>query len=160
MLRKILIPLGLAILTGQQAQAATATNTLTVQINIAAACVVAASTLDFGSGVGLLSAAINQSTTISVTCTFGTTYTVGLDQGANFVVTNRMKGGVSNSEFVSYALYQDAGHGTAFTDSGGGRVSGTGTGAAQAINVFGQVPAQTTPSPGGYADQVTITVTY
>jgi spore coat protein U-like protein len=144
----------------EDAGAATTTNNLTVQINISAACVVGTGVLDFGSGIGVLAAAVDQATAISVTCTSGTTYTVGLDQGANFLGTNRMKGGATNSEFIGYALYQDAGHGTPFTDTGAGLVSGTGSGTAQSINVFGEVPAQTTPSPGGYSDQVTITITY
>jgi spore coat protein U-like protein len=40
-------------------------------------------------------------------------------------------------------------------------VSGSGTGAAQAITVYAVVPSQSTPAPAtDYADTVTITVTY
>jgi spore coat protein U-like protein len=39
-------------------------------------------------------------------------------------------------------------------------VAATGNGAAQPFTVFGQVPAQTTPSPGLYTDTITVTVTY
>jgi spore coat protein U-like protein len=44
--------------------------------------------------------------------------------------------------------------------SGTNTEAGTGTGTTQTITVYGQVPAQTSPAPGSYADVVNVTVTF
>lgn len=149
------------------ASAATVTSTMGVQIIIQNACDVtttAPTDLDFGTH-GLLDAAVNETTAggITVTCTNGASYNIGLDAGANpstagDINTRRMAAG---SEFVGYQLYSDAARTSAWgntisTDT----VASTGTGAAQSFPVYGQVPAQATPTAGTYTDTVTVTVTY
>ncbi|WP_436088976.1 spore coat protein U domain-containing protein [Pararhizobium sp. LjRoot255] len=42
----------------------------------------------------------------------------------------------------------------------GGSYSGTGTGVAQSVPVYGRVPAPTTPTQGLYSDTIVATVTY
>ena len=39
-------------------------------------------------------------------------------------------------------------------------VSGTGNGSAQAITVYGQIPAAQYVTPGSYTDTITVSVTY
>jgi spore coat protein U-like protein len=97
-----------------------------------------------------------------VTCTNTTPFTIGLDSGLYASgAQRRMRGGATNSEYISYNLYSDAARTLAWTNSGGGLVSGAGTGAAVNYTVYGQVPTQATPSPAAnYADTLTITVTY
>jgi spore coat protein U-like protein len=147
------------------AQAATATANLTVQLTVTATCSVNAATLNFGS-TGLLSSPITASTSLSVTCTNSTPYSVGLDNGSNFNTTRRMKQGTN---FIGYGLYTDAGLTNPWTTASSSTTCtttsscalGTGNGSAQSITVFGQVPALgTAPAPGAYTDTVTITVTY
>jgi spore coat protein U-like protein len=149
------------------AEAATATANLTVQLTVTATCSVNAATLNFGS-TGLLSSPISQSTTLSVTCTNSTPYSVGLDNGANFSTTRRMRQGAT-SNYIGYGLFTDAGLTNAWTTASSSTACtttnscalGTGNGSAQSITVFGQVPALgTAPVPGSYTDTVTITVTY
>lgn len=133
--------------------------TLTLQAN----CSITANPLNFGS-TGVLSAAINQQTTLSVTCSDTTPYNVGLDAGnvTGSTVASRLLAGTTSgntSTTVAFELYQDAGHTTLWGNTQGTNTEGgTGTGAAQAITVYGQVPAQATPKPDTYQTTVTATV--
>lgn len=147
---------------GMMAQAATATSTLNVQITIQAECtIVSVGSLDFGAQ-GVIDANIDQSSTISIQCTDGTPYEVGLDAGAGSgatVATRLMTGPASAT--ISYGLYQDAARSVLWGETTGvDVVTGTGDGNAQALTVYGRVPPQATPGAGVYADTVTVTVTY
>jgi spore coat protein U-like protein len=142
-----------------QASAATATSTFTVQITIGAACVVTSTTMDFGSA-GVLAAAVDQSSTINVQCTTGLPYTVALNSGLHggSVSTRQMRNGAVP---INYSLSRDVGRLQNWGEtSGTDTVGGTGNGAVQPLTVYGRVPAQTTPAPGVYSDTVTVTVTY
>jgi spore coat protein U-like protein len=162
MRHKLLIAALLCIGLCDEADAATATGTFQVQITIQATCILVSSTnLNFGTN-GVLSANINQTSTITVQCTNTTPYNIGLNAGVNggSVTTRQMKGGPT-SQLINYSLFSNAGltqnwGQTVGTDT----VAATGNGAAQGFTVFGQVPAQTTPTPGTYTDTITVTVTY
>ncbi|HEX5508837.1 MAG TPA: spore coat U domain-containing protein [Pseudolabrys sp.] len=147
---------------GSPAFGATTTQTFTTQITITASCtILSASLLDFGTQ-GVLTANVDQTSTIQVQCTDTTPFNIGLDAGTSAgatVTTRKMTSG--GGATVDYALYSDSGHttnwgNTVSTDT----VSSTGTGAAQSFQVFGRVPPQTTPAPALYTDTVTVTVTY
>jgi spore coat protein U-like protein len=147
--------------------ASTTTANLTVQLQVNGTCTVNAATLDFGS-TGLLATALTASTSLSVTCSSSTPYSVGLDNGANFSTTRRMRQGATTN-FIGYGLYLDAAFTNAWTTASSSTTCtttnscalGTGNGSAQSITLFGQVPALGTgPAPGAYTDTVTITVTY
>jgi spore coat protein U-like protein len=162
-MRRSLIALPLALLPSlhaTSADSATASATFQVQINIQASCtVVSATAMDFGT-VGVLSAAVTQTSSIAIQCTASTPYDVGLSQGLNggSVLTRQMSGGGGQ---IGYSLYRDAARTLNWGETlGADTVSGTGNGAAQTYTVYGRVPAQTTPSPGLYTDTITVTVTY
>jgi spore coat protein U-like protein len=144
-----------------EGEAATATGSFNVQVTIAATCVVTSATsLNFGSQ-GVLSAAVNQTSTITVTCTNTTPYNIGLNQGVNgsSVTTRQMKSG--GGALINYSLYSNAGMTKNWGNTvGTDRVAGTGNGSGQVYTVYGQIPAQTTPAPGTYTDTITVTVTY
>nr|WP_074296549.1 spore coat U domain-containing protein [Paraburkholderia phenazinium] len=141
----------------------TATATLTVSLTLQANCSIAASPLNFGTN-GVLATAINQQTNVAVTCTNTTPYNVGLDAGTvtGSSVTSRLMAGTATGNTattVGFQLYQDSGHTTVWGNTQGtNTVAGTGTGAAQSIAVYGQVPAQSTPKPDTYQTTVTATV--
>ena len=141
----------------------TATSTFTVTLTLAANCSISATPLNFGSN-GVLATAINQQTTVAVTCTNTTPYNVGLDGGTvtGSTVTSRLMAGTATGNTgttVGFQLYQDAGHTTLWGNTQGtNTVSGTGSGSAQPLVVYGQVPAQTTPKPDTYQTTVTATV--
>ena len=141
--------------------AATATSTFQVQVAITATCTInSASTLNFGSQ-GILSANVDQTSTIQVQCTNTTPYNIGLDAGTGSGATVAVRKLTSGGNTVNYTLYSDSGRTTVWgntvsTDT----VAGTGNGSAQSYTVYGRIPTQSTPAPGNYADTITVTVTY
>jgi spore coat protein U-like protein len=124
-------------------------------------CTVTAATLDFGTPVGLLTAAIQGTSTVTVTCASGTAYNVGLDGGQNSgndINARKMVLGVNS---VGYQLYRDSGRTQVWGNTiGTNTVAGLGNGSAQNLTVYGQVPAQPTPPAGTYQDTVVVSVTY
>ncbi len=137
----------------------TATTTFNVTATVPATCTVAANNLNFGT-VGLLTANTDASTTLSPVCTSGTAYNVGLDKGlsGSSVTTRQMR---AVSALVNYSLFSNSGRtrnwgNTVCTDT----VSGTGTGSAQSLTVYGRIPPQTTPAPATYTDTIVVTLTY
>jgi spore coat protein U-like protein len=141
----------------------TGTTTFLVSLTLQANCSITANPLAFGS-TGVLTTAINQQTTVAVTCTNTTPYNVGLDAGgvSGSTVAARLLAGTTagnTGTTVGFQLYQDAGHSTIWGNTQGtDTVAGTGTGSAQSINVYGQVPSQATPKPDTYQSTVTATV--
>ncbi|WP_425470725.1 Csu type fimbrial protein [Trinickia fusca] len=141
----------------------TATSTFNVSLTIQANCTVLANPLNFGTN-GVLAAALNQQTTVAVTCSNTTPYNVGLDAGtvSGSTVSSRLMAGTATgntSTTVSFQLYQDAGHTTVWGNTQGtDTVGGTGNGSSQSITIYGQVPTQTTPKPDTYQTTVTATV--
>jgi spore coat protein U-like protein len=129
---------------------------LTAQIN--PTCSITANPLAFGNYAGAL---VNGSTTLSVTCTITTFYNVGLDagQGAGATVTNRMMTG-PRGILLKYSLFSDSGRTTNWGNSSGSWVFGIGTGAAQTLTVYGQIPASQSTISGTYTDTVIATVNY
>ncbi len=154
-----LVPLAEAAVYSNGTASATFNVTLTLQAN----CAISANPLAFGTN-GVLGTAINQQTTLSVTCTNTTPYNVGLDGGnvTGSSVTSRLMAGTATGNTtttVGFQLYQDAGRTTIWGNTQGtNTVAGTGSGSAQTLTVYGQVPVQTTPKPDTYQTTVTATV--
>lgn len=153
----------MAALVPTVGRAATVTTTFTVQITITNACtIVSATNMNFGS-VGVIGApGVDATSTITVQCTQSAPYTIGLSAGAGSgatVASRLMTSGASNT--VGYSLYQDVGHSLVWgTTIGTNTVAGTGSGASQAITVYGHVASQSTPPAAVYNDTITVTVTY
>jgi spore coat protein U-like protein len=150
----------LSFLLGCDLLTVTQTISFSVAANVPPTCRVTASTLDFGS-TGVLSSARDASSTLTPTCTNGTSYHIGLNGGLSGASDPTLRRMVKGGESVIYGLYRDPGRGQAFGSTQGvDTVAGTGTGLAQALSVYGRVPAQATPSPGAYSDTVVATITY
>jgi spore coat protein U-like protein len=134
--------------------------TFTVSATVASNCLVLAQNINFGS-IGVLSANVDATGQITVTCTPTTSYTISLNGGTTGSppASRKMSKG---SETVTYGLYKDAVRSQIWGDAStpGSTVPGTGTGLSQNLPVYGRVPPQTTPSPGLYTDTVVVTVTY
>ena len=149
------------------AHAATATGTLGVNFNLGQTCTTAqVYPVTFpGAATGAIAAETGTGV-ISVTCSTGAPYTVGLDAGLHpstpgDTTTRRMAGAAQTTSYVTYDLWQNAGATTHWgNNSPVDTVGGTGTGAAQQITVYGQIPAQTQAQADVYMDTVTITVNY
>jgi spore coat protein U-like protein len=158
---------GLVVVAGPAA-ATTTTQTFSVQLQIQAQCVInSTATLNFGSA-GVLGGAggttnTDQTTSIGVQCTNTTPYNVGLDAGttAGGSTATRLLFNATTSETIQYKLYTNSGRTTNWGNAvGTDTVGGTGTGSSQPFTIYGRVPPQSTPTPGNYADTVTVTVTY
>ncbi|WDZ94331.1 spore coat U domain-containing protein [Herbaspirillum sp. WKF16] len=139
--------------------AATASASLTISASVVAACTVVGSAIAFGAYTQAL---VNQTGSITVLCTNGTSYNVGLDAGtgSGSTVTSR-KMSATGGGTLNYALYRDSGR----TNNWGSTIgtdtqTGTGSGLVQTLTVYGQIAAAQTPLAGAYSDTVTVTLTY
>lgn len=137
------------------------TSTFDVTMTIVANCKVAASALDFGQAQGVLSTTVSVNSSINVTCSNTTPYNVGLSAGSgagSSGTTRYLSGTGGNSSTVRFNLYQAAGT-TLWGDTQGTNThGGVGNGSAQALTVYGEVPAQNTPQPDTYKSTITATV--
>lgn len=154
--------LALCALSSAPSYAQTATAQFNVQLTITAACEIrSASNLNFGS-VGVIVNDIDNTSTVVVRCTNGTSYNLGLNAGggAGASVTTRYMTG-PNAEKVAYKLFTDGARTSIWGNTiGVDTKADNGTGADQSFTVYGRVPTQTTPTPGNYSDLVTLTMTY
>ena len=153
----------IGVVASQGAWAATQSASMAASATVSTVCNMTTSALTFGEVAlsGATTAATPATATIDVTCTGGGAYTVGLDTGLNNAAAQRnLKSGLN---ILPYNLYQDPAHGTVWTNTGAGLLSGTGNAADQVLTVYGNIPAglpivssNTTP----YADTVQVTITY
>ncbi len=144
-----------AMVVGFGVNAATVNDTFDSTIILQDDCdIVTLNDLDFGTH-GLITANIDSSSTLSVQCTIGTTYDIGLNFGINGF--RRLATGGNT---IFYDLYQDAARTTWWDPAPFGAVGGTGTGSAQSYTVYGRVFNQATPPNGTYTDTITVTVTF
>lgn len=155
----LLVP---ALLDASAGRAATATTAFPVTATVVKACQVNASPLAFGNYDPTSAAALNGTTTLTVLCTVGSSFTVGLNAGTATgatVATRKMSNGGNT---LSYALYQDAGRGDNWGNTPGTDTPDAITAATTPTNmtVYGQVPAGQNVPAGDYSDTITVTVTY
>jgi len=142
---------------GAQAQS----TTFNVTTSVGEACSVSATDLGFGAYDPLSATNTDATTTLDVTCTLTTTYDVGLDAGTGTGATTTVRVMEFGANTLNYALYQEAGRTTIWGDTVGvDTVSGTGTGSAQSLTVYGRIPALQSATPGAYTDLITVTVTF
>ena len=162
------VAMALAIVAGSvcalpAATAATASGTLTVTASVASVCLIANGTLAFGSYDPTSGAALNGSTTVTLTCTLGTPYQIGLDAGAGAGATVTLRKLTSGANTLDYRLFRDASRtlnwgNTPGTDTLGGTSSSSSL--TNTITIYGQIPASAAVPTGSYSDSVAITVTY
>lgn len=114
-------------------QAATATATMAVSATVLSFCSVAALPLAFGNYSGTL---LSASTTVSVTCTLGTTFNIGIDAGLGSGATVTARKMTFGGNTLTYGLYSNAGATTVIgTTIGTNTIGSTGTGSSQTITV-------------------------
>jgi len=147
-------------ITGHPVQAATATSTIAVTATVLAFCTVTAAPLAFGN---YSSTQLDATTLLTVVCTPGTTYTVGLDQGTGTggtVAVRQMSGAVTGST-LAYTIYSDSARTTVWGNTvGSNTVAGTGSGLPQVLTGFGRIASVQLSAPGAFTDIVTATLTY
>ena len=156
---------GALLVASGTAGAATKTTTFGVSATVNPNCLVSAQALNFGGYDG--TAAKTGTSDITVRCSAGTTYTVGLSAGGGTFTQRLLSGSGTNK--LQYNLYTSLaastvwGDGTGGTGTMGGTGTGMASGSANTLTVFGQLPDnlfnQGAPS-GNYTDSITVTVTY
>ena len=162
--KNILLAAILAALGTQSAVAATDTTTFNVKIIVTNTCDIhttAATDVDFGT-VSSTATNVDAAGQLNVTCTPLAAYTIALNNGQNGASVSGRKMKDAGTNLIPYQLYRAAARGAG--DVWGSTVgtdvyAGTGTGAAQAIPVYGRVPGANVPA-GNYNDVVTATITY
>lgn len=158
-LRKMCLPLAVGLVLNAQASAQTATTSFTVTATVIAACAVAAANLSFGNYNPTAGTALDGTTTVTVTCTPGTSYTVALNNGANFATTRRMAAGAN---FLGYELYKNPERTDRWGGAGGEVLTPPGPAGItpSAYTIYGRVPSAQAVPTGAYLDTVGVTVTF
>jgi len=151
-----------ALLSPDDASAATATTTFNVTATVVAVCTVQATDVSFGSYLASTGSATTAQGSVSATCSNGSAYTIALDAGQASGATVANRSMTSSGNKLSYGLYTTSGHTTLWGDGtlSTATVGGTGNGSAQTQTVYGQISAGQYVTAGSYADVVTVTVSY
>lgn len=122
-------------------------------------CLINTSNLAFGAN-SLLRGTVRASAAINVQCTANDAYQVLLG-GLGGAVLGRKMTNAATGDTIAYSISTTP-NGPPWGDGANGTAvySGTGTGAVQAIMMYGAVPAQATPRPGDYKDSVIATLVF
>lgn len=149
------------VLAAPPTRAATATNTLDVSATVVGLCTIDPATLSFPNYDS--SGAVPASTILTVHCTVGSTYWIGLGPGANSSGGQRRMANSGN--FLTYELYRDAGH-TQVWDNADPDPTPPHSTAGNAgfqpytTTVYGLIAANQFVPPGTYTDSVLMTVNF
>jgi spore coat protein U-like protein len=118
----------------------------------------AATALNFGNYTGVVST--SGGSTITLTCTSGTSYTIGLSAGQTSgatVTTRQMTSSAGGT--LHYALYRDAARSANWGTTIGTDTDGaTGTGSAQQFNVYPRAIGGQYVTPGTYTDSILVEI--
>lgn len=138
---------------------ATTLSPITARLVINPNCTISAAPLDFGTVTAITT--LNAATNLSATCTLNAPYTIALNGGsvAGNVNARQMRLGAGPNT-ITYQLYRNAARTQVWGNTAGSMVTGTGSGVAQSISVFGRVTPQGPKPPGTYQDTITATITF
>lgn len=142
-------------------QGAPSTLSFTATATVPASCSINfAGAMDFGSIYATETGQIDRNSAISLTCTRGTAWRMGLNNGVNASGDQRRMSG-PNGQFIAYDLYRNPERWSRWGNTlNVDTAAGTGTGQAQQVNVYGRLENQWLSQAGSYADTITVTVTY
>lgn len=143
------------------ADAATTTTTFQVTATVGNSCSASATNQSFGNYDPLALSPTDATSTVSVQCTLGTTYDIGLDAGTGSGATVNTRKMTKGADTLSYSLFQDPTRllvwgNTVSSDT----VPGVGTGLSVPYIVYGRISAGQNVNPGGYADTISVTINF
>ncbi len=158
--------MGFSLLNGQSAQALQSSFNLDVTANVVNSCTIATSAVAFLTNYDVASATPNTgSGTVTINCTNGAPVYVTLGEGAQpatgssaTVPLRQMSAG--GTDRLGYFLYQDSGFSSVWANTQATGVTRVGTGANDALTVYGRIPTGQPVASGAYADGVLATVNY
>lgn len=161
-MKKLLViaaAIALAALGASPSFAGSDTRTFNVKANVVPSCLFTAATdIDFGN-LDVHTGAKQAQGSVSVQCTIGPTYTIGLDDGQNAVAGQRqIKGGTA--DVIAYDLYQDAATSVVWKNAPPNLLSLTGDGTVQSTTVYGVLNYSQIGVVESYLDVVTATVNF
>lgn len=157
----VLLVFGISPWAGLYAQQQTAQTTFRVSASVQAVCEVTATDLAFGIYTSQSGTDLQGTTLLRATCTPGSSYNVGLNEGTSPGATVNQRKMASGSNALNYQLYSDAGRVSVWGNTQGtDTVTGVGTGLSQDHTVFGAIPAAQTVPAGDYSDTITVRVYY
>ena len=143
--------------------------TMTVTMIVENDCAISAPDLDFGNAP-LVGSFVETGQTISIRCSAGASYSVGLSDGNNFDGGWRRMRRTASNDYLRYEIYQAPASGTRWGSVGGDRRSsataqvnpGTYDGIVQQGFTYGARidPAQTTPPEGEYVDSIVVDIAF
>jgi spore coat protein U-like protein len=156
-----LLLLGMMPWAELHAQSQTVSTSFRVQARVEAVCEVTATDLNFGTYSSQAGTPLQGTTLLRATCTPGSSYNVGLNEGTSPGATVNQRKMVSGAQALNYQLYSDASRSRIWGNTiGTDTVTGVGTGMAQDHTVFGAVPAAQVVPAGDYADTITVRIYY
>lgn len=137
--------------------AGTATATFNVTASVGQTCTIASSVSDLSFDTIAPATAATAQTSLSITCSTGTAYQVGLSNGSNYNAGRYLKSGANS---IGYGLYQTSDSSTPWGNAVPNLYQGTGSGTAQAVTVYGKTVIVASPVNGNYSDTITATVAW
>ena len=161
-IRNVLVA-SIGLMCAGAALAASSGTTFEVTATVNDSCRVAATNLVFGiydPSAGNL----DGSSTITATCTKGTTYNIGLDAGSNAsnATAPASRAMAADGKYLSYELYSNADRSTVW-----GNMIGVDTveassseGGDETHSVYGRIPAAQYVPAGNYVDTINVTITF
>src|SRR5262249_9125667 len=151
----------IAMTSSPSIHAQSASAQVKVTTTVVKRCTITSTDVAFGSydPVGTNSTApLDGTGSLVVTCTRGTSASIGIDSGTNG--SRRMGNG--SGTFLTYQLYKDGGRTQVWADTGTGVLDlpPAPTIQPRTFTVYGRVPQTQDVTPGSYADQVIATVNF
>ncbi|WP_213991302.1 spore coat U domain-containing protein [Sodalis sp. dw_96] len=145
-------------------QSGSAVEPMTVSLAITNDCItITAPNINFGNAP-LVTAFSTVSQTITVICTKGSNYTVGLNNGNNAV--NNVRNMANGGSLISYDIFKGSG-GNRWGDTGGDRWSSSlasgvsSDGTLRSYNYVAEIlSGQATPPPGTYSDNLVVDLSF
>jgi len=97
-------------------------------------------------------------TTLSLLCTKGTSFAIGLDKGSapGATIINRKMN--NRASYLNYSLYRDIGNNLVWGNSQGNTLTGIATGERQTFTLYAKIPAGQISAPGKYLDSINVVV--
>ena len=134
---------------------------MAVTAQMLSACQITATPLGFGSQPSNFSSALQSTSDINSSCTKGTAYQIGLNNGL-YASGNQRRMRSASGQYINYELYKNAARsqrwGMALNTPE--TLTGQATGSSQKATVYGQVNPQAGLRAADYKDTVTVTITY
>jgi spore coat protein U domain-containing protein, fimbrial subunit CupE1/2/3/6 len=155
------------LLAAAPALAGSATSNFSVTASVANNCTISTTALAFGGYdpiVANASTALDNTGSVTITCTKGAATTIGLNAGNNGAnATGTTRAMKSGSDYLSYEVYQNSGRTTLWGNSGGDLFTPANAPDKnpRTFTTYGRVPAgQDVPAGASYTDTVTATVNF